>query len=1360
MILFAWVAVGILFWSAPAYAIPSAVLVVGSLSSLSQIVTVVLVALGGLAVAGPRLPGVRKARAVAGPAARRVAITVAVLLLAALALNVYQFLAAGDARLARLQATLSRPSFEPGVPALDPRFKTLSYAQQRARPDGITTEKLQALLKRADHGGARNVNFIDVREPPEVRTSILPHFKEVRWPDLLAAANRSGQRPDLGVQLKGKRNVLICATGNRSSEASALLNKLGIRANFVIGGLEKWIAEGRPVEHPDKSRADQLRSVPSYPHQKVLLDTPEVRKLVGARKAVFVDTRSPAEFAAFHLPAAISIPIRTLPTPTLRRRIEALPRRPVVLACYTRRSCFYADVLGYELSRLGFDVRGRYTVPWEHYVPAKDPPYVAKWRERVSATPWRRAARQLGGLILWSSDLGFGLVGTILLLALLSRAIIFPFSLKQERDEIKLRALKDEISRLKERAGSDRRIYTRGLTALHRRHGITPVRNLIALLFVPVFVISVAAVADAARRQHVSFLWIPNLAGRDPLFVLPFLFAVIVALYLMLSVAQTGRQRLVASAVGIPVFAAVCAYLDGAADLYLFASACLMLVQRGVAALDCQALRRAVVMRRAARRGIIPLGQAHLLRGCGNKAARLGTLLWAGFDVPRGVVLTPIFLSRFGEAGHRGRERQLGRIWRTLGGDRIAVRSAAAAEDGRAHSFAGVFDTVLNVERARLGGAIAEVLASFNSVRTASYGVEAGDAYILLQPMVAAQYAGVLFTEAPGSAGAAMVEMVEGTAEAFVSGAATPASFLFGRFSGRLQGTRTPPIDLSPLLELGRRAERMFGAPQDIEWAFCKARFHLLQSRDITRDMREAKQQSDDSRLGRERCRVLALIAGSSNDTPVLAQNELSELLPRPTRISTDLMEMLWQEGGSVDLACRALGLSYRLDPEAPPYLLTAFGRLYVNKSEEQLRAPSIGPVVAFRLERAARTLERDFRERFIPEFERGVLLFEAADFTRFSTDQLHGLLENVRSDFVANTYAQVEVINIAASFFVQKARAMLAERGLNPATLLSGIPETPLTRALVAASRHRRERDRIETFVRLFGHRAALDYELSEPRYTEDRDSVRNLIAGADKQFAPVAADQVAAWSDRTLAEVVRRARLFQGLKEEAKHQALRQIAVLRRVLLALDHRYDLAEGIFDLSFDEIRALGSGMGPEAARSLVAERQLDHRVFASVPALPAELRLWEVEELQLQQRRQDEIGSDGLAGTVVSGGLPVEGRVCLVPALIAERGGPPPGFEDGDIIVSQMIHPAWLPYFRRAGGLVSGLGGWLSHVAILAREHNVPMVVGVREWSAIEAGERLRIESDGRLRCRASDKSGASSSVPTAARAWLTAVGH
>ena len=80
-----------------------------------------------------------------------------------------------------------------------------------------------------------------------------------------------------------------------------------------------------------------------------------------------------------------------------------------------------------------------------------------------------------------------------------------------------------------------------------------------------------------------------------------------------------------------------------------------------------------------------------------------------------------------------------------------------------------------------------------------------------------------------------------------------------------------------------------------------------------------------------------------------------------------------------------------------------------------------------------------------------------------------------------------------------------------------------------------------------------------------------------------------------------------------------------------------------------------------------------------------------------------------------------------------ERGHDLADFKEGDIIVAPMISPAWLPYFSRAGGFVSEVGGWLSHTAILAREYDVPMIVGAEGLAGITSGSRLRLHLDGRI---------------------------
>jgi phosphoenolpyruvate synthase/pyruvate phosphate dikinase len=100
----------------------------------------------------------------------------------------------------------------------------------------------------------------------------------------------------------------------------------------------------------------------------------------------------------------------------------------------------------------------------------------------------------------------------------------------------------------------------------------------------------------------------------------------------------------------------------------------------------------------------------------------------------------------------------------------------------------------------------------------------------------------------------------------------------------------------------------------------------------------------------------------------------------------------------------------------------------------------------------------------------------------------------------------------------------------------------------------------------------------------------------------------------------------------------------------------------------------------------------------------------------------------------------VEARAHVISEEDAEVGKSMEGFRDGDIVVASMINPAWLPYFSRAGGFVSEVGGWLSHPAILAREYDVTMIVGTEGIGRIANGARLRLNLDGRIEILAAER--------------------
>jgi rhodanese-related sulfurtransferase/membrane protein insertase Oxa1/YidC/SpoIIIJ/phosphohistidine swiveling domain-containing protein len=1296
-----------------AFAIPSPELVVGSFVSLSQLFALASAVLGG----GAAYAAMRVRRRGGSAEVSRGLLYTSVALFAVLVIsagiNIYQYVSDSNARQERLEATLTRPMPKFAGKSLNPILKEVSYGDQLKHPRGISTGEMEKLLAAKARGELPDTMLLDIRESAETEMGTMPGAKIVRFPDVKSS----------NINFSGKTAILYCHDGNRGYETCGALAALGIDCRFLVGGLEKWLAENRPLTGLNARTLSDLRAVPAHRNQGVLLDTPQVRDLIDNEGAVFVDVRHPGEFANDRLPNAINLPIRWTPTEKLKANISQLPKKPVIVPCYDGRSCLFGEVLGLELDRAGYDYRGRYTVPWEYFVPSEPRPYIKTWLEQANKGWSEKGAEALAGILSHIADYA-GIILAIILLACVSRLLVLPFAVKAERDQIRSRDASAEMDEMKRRLADNPAARARATRAFYKRHNITPLRNLIALLFLPIMALALMAVQILASDGHAPLGWISDIGDRDAWLILPLAFGVLITGYIDLAFATTQRKRIAIWAIALPALTATGALLSAAADVYLITSAALLIVQRlwvsGAFAAVAERWRRSRVPE-----GIVALTDVTHLQDCGNKSYRLGCMRAAGLPVPDGLVLTPAFLTRVAATSAAERQRELNWIWQRLGRAQLAVRSSATGEDGANNSFAGVFESILNVDRDGLEAAIGSVRASFEAERASSYQLMSGAGNVLIQRMVDAEYSGVLFTRDPSASGLAMIEMVSGTAQDLVSGTTRPRSFRFGRVTRKQFSSDMALIDLKPLLELGDRAENLFGRPQDIEWTFRDGAFFIVQSRDITRpvagDVHTVAKQNE---LGR----VVDLAKGAAPDEIVFGKNELSEMLPRPTPLSLSLMESLWAAGGSVELAARELGLRYTVE-EQSTYLVTVLGRLYVDKREERARGLVIGPLAARRLVRTADRIEREFREEFLPRFLDESRLANVADFEKLATVDLIAEIKRLRDRFVHDTHVSIDVVNIAAGFYLDRVRKALSANAIGPSAILGHIPETfehhALAEATAAPAKSRRW-----LLLKNFGHRAVLDYELAEPRYAEDINTLNRMISGRVHPSHPAARDTHAL--SKSQAKLVDIARRFQTLKEDAKHHSLGELAILRRAVLVLDRRFGFDGRAFYLRFDELLSL-SGANAAQLRALAIARENEAGVLKRSPSLGSSLTPHDLEAASAGDVQHEHAASDGIRGTHVAGSKVIEGRARVISEDDAEIGNPLEDFRDGDIIVATMINPAWLPYFSRAGGFVSEVGGWLSHPAILAREYDVAMVVGTEGLSRITDGSRLRLHLDGRI---------------------------
>jgi len=256
----------------------------------------------------------------------------------------------------------------------------------------------------------------------------------------------------------------------------------------------------------------------------------------------------------------------------------------------------------------------------------------------------------------------------------------------------------------------------------------------------------------------------------------------------------------------------------------------------------------------------------------GGKGYSLIKLTNAGFSVPRGFIISAsVFiqtlkennkydsvldlcekttLENFRETGIKMREMVLSckPIFKvekeiTKFNSSVAVRSSSVSEDSSNHSFAGLHDSFLNVEKKDVLCTVPKVWASIFNDRALFYRLHnkmplfEGVAVLVLE-MVHAKYSGVVFTTHPVDPSYLIVEVTPGTCDLLVEGRVTPDRYIFRRDNLTLEEceiVKTPTANKKAMQNIVKECiniEKLFGVPQDIEWAVSDE-LYFLQSRAV-----------------------------------------------------------------------------------------------------------------------------------------------------------------------------------------------------------------------------------------------------------------------------------------------------------------------------------------------------------------------------------------------------------------------------------------------------------------------------------------------------------------------------------------------
>jgi phosphoenolpyruvate synthase/pyruvate phosphate dikinase len=288
--------------------------------------------------------------------------------------------------------------------------------------------------------------------------------------------------------------------------------------------------------------------------------------------------------------------------------------------------------------------------------------------------------------------------------------------------------------------------------------------------------------------------------------------------------------------------------------------------------------------------------------------------------------------------------------------------------------------------------------------------------------------------------------------------------------------------------------------------------------------------------------------------------------------------------------------------------------------------------------------------------------------------------------------------------------------------------------------------RDAIEAYLDRYGMRCVGEIDITRPRWSERPTTLVPLILDNIKLFEPGAAErrfeqgrQAAEAKEQDVLSrlralpdgeqkadatrrMIHRVRTFIGYREYPKYGIISRYFVYKQALLAEAERLARAgvlaekEDIFYLTFAELH--------EVVRSNRVDVQLIARrkdAFRSYQALTPPRVLTSDGEAIAGAYRRDDVPAGALVGFPVSAGT-VEGRARVILDM-AEA-----DLEAGDILVTAFTDPSWSPLFVAIAGLVTEVGGLMTHGAVIAREYGLPAVVGVEQATRlIRDGQRIRV---------------------------------
>ncbi|MGM7722207.1 phosphoenolpyruvate synthase [Metabacillus sp. Hm71] len=610
---------------------------------------------------------------------------------------------------------------------------------------------------------------------------------------------------------------------------------------------------------------------------------------------------------------------------------------------------------------------------------------------------------------------------------------------------------------------------------------------------------------------------------------------------------------------------------------------------------------------------------------------------------------------------------------------------------------------------------------------------------------------------------------------------------IYGRKEG---GTETRQIDpdqqktetltdqqILQLARIGRQIEAHFGFPQDIEWCLVDDTFYIVQSRPITTLYPIPKANDEENH-------VYLSVGHQQMMTDAMKPLGLSFWLlttPAPMRkaggrLFVDVTHQL-ASPVSRNILLNAMG---QHDPLMKDALMNIIERGdFIKSLPNDVKAPSSSKGNTVMLEQIENnpSIVSDLINRSrssIKELKQNIQTKRRSDLFDFILEDIQELKKIL---FDPQSSAVFMAAINASSWINEKMNEWLGEKNaadtlsqsvpnnitsemglalLDVADVIRPYPEVidylqhikddNFLDELVNFDGGQEARNAINAFLNKYGMRCAGEIDITRTRWSEKPITLVPMILNNIKNFEPNASHrkfeqgrQEALEKEQELLDRLKRLpdgeqkaketkrmidliRNFIGFREYPKYGMVNRYFVYKQALMKEAEQLVQAnvirekEDIFYLTFEELH--------EVIRTnkldyqIISKRKDEYKLYEKLT--PPRVITSDGETLSGEYKRED-LPAEAIVGLSVSSGV-IEGRARVI--LNMEDAD----LEDGDILVTSFTDPSWTPLFVSIKGLVTEVGGLMTHGAVIAREYGLPAVVGVENATKlIKDGQRIRV---------------------------------